>query len=141
MNGLFAIPAKASDWPEIKTLLRKLKLDQKDTDVNQFYVIKVDGKIVGAGRLVYHDSRNVELCSIGVYRTERNQGFGKAIVETLIYHSGNNSIWLVSEIPDYFEKLGFNATTKYPPSLQEKKDRCIKQLDCSSPKVMKYTKL
>jgi N-acetylglutamate synthase-like GNAT family acetyltransferase len=141
MKGAIAVKADVSDWPEIQTLLQKLCLDQKELDVNQFYVIKVNGKIVAAGRLVFHDKQNVEICSIGVYRTEREQGFGKSIVDTLISHAEKRTIWLVTEIPKYFEKLGFDSASVYPQSIADKKSRCLNELNCYSPQAMKYSKL
>lgn len=126
--------AAAEDWSGILKLLEKINLDCENTALEQFAVCCRGAVLLGAGRLKQH-SDAIELCSLGVREPHRNQGIGKALVQFLLQQA-KGEIYVVTDIPAYFSKLGFTRAQHYPSSLEGKRQRCISHYECINPVVM-----
>jgi N-acetylglutamate synthase-like GNAT family acetyltransferase len=128
--------AEHFDLPDIIEILEELNLDMEDLDEDDWMVAVLKEEIVGVGRLRYFEDA-CELASIGVLEEFRNQGIGTAIAKALLDDADLKEVYTVTEIPDYFSRLGFNASDKYPESMSQKLQRCKTELNCSKPAVMK----
>lgn len=133
------VAANGEDFPEIIELLEELNLDMEEIDTDQFLVCKTQDKILGAGRIRIHDDC-LELCSLGVLENERGKGIGKNIANALIDSNKDSDIFLVTEIPSFFMKVGFVDCVDFPEVLNDKINRCKEIYSCSKPVVMQRTK-
>jgi len=111
--------ASPGDMPFIMEHLGKFLLDDEDIDFRQFIVAVENKEIVGFGRIRPH--REVyELGSIGVVENRRSRGVGTLIIERLIDIFPVDDVYLVTDIPGYFEKQGFRVIRDAPEELLEK---------------------
>ncbi|MFM6984427.1 MAG: GNAT family N-acetyltransferase [Chitinophagaceae bacterium] len=128
--------AEHFDLPDVIEILEELNLDMEDLDEDDWMVALVKDEIVGIGRLRYFEDA-CELASVGVLEDYRNQGIGSGIAKALIEGADSDVVYTVTEIPDYFSRLGFAASDSYPESISKKLQRCQSELNCSAPAVMK----
>ena len=127
-----------NDWTDIQHLIEEYKLDDNDLSIDQFIVCKVEQKLLAFGRIKKHSDFD-ELSSLGVLTTYRNKGIGKIMVHELIKLITKN-IFIVTVIPDYFTKLGFEKISQYPESMIAKQNDCKDTCVCGSPTVMTFKK-
>ena len=111
--------ASPDDMPFIMEHLEKFLLDDEDVDFRQFIIAAESEEIVGFGRIRPH-KKVYELGSIGVVENRRSRGIGKLIIERLIDIFPTDDVYLVTDIPGYFEKLGFRVIIDAPEELLEK---------------------
>lgn len=128
--------AEHFDLPDIIEILEELNLDMEDLDEDDWMVAVLKEEIVGIGRLRYFEDA-CEMASIGVLEEYRNQGIGSAIAKALLDDADIKEVYTVTEIPNYFSRLGFAACDSFPESISQKLQRCKSELNCSAPAVMK----
>ncbi len=110
------------EFEQVKKLAKELWLDMEDLKREQFYVLSDNGNVIAFGRLrEHHDS--TELCTLGVSTKEQAKGYGIQMVNHLLKQA-KRDVHLVTVIPGFFTKQGFNFVEKYPASLQKKVDMC-----------------
>lgn len=114
--------AYPGDMPFIKEHIEKFLLDDEDIAFRQFVVAVQEGEIVGFGRIRPH-KEVYELGSIGVVENRRKLGIGRMLVEHLIGRFPTDDVYLVTDIPEYFERLGFRKIEGAPKELVEKINR------------------
>jgi len=111
--------AQAEDMPFIEKGIRDFRLDDEDLLYSQFVVAEEGEEKVGFGRIRPH--RDVyELGSVGVIEERRSQGIGKMIIEHLIRIFPVGEVYVTTDLPKYFERLGFHVITPGPQDLVEK---------------------
>lgn len=126
------IPCTEYYFEKVKAGIEEMRLDNRGLDYRQFLItINSNNEWMGFGRIrEYKDC--AEVCSVGVLEAFRKQGIGKSIVKKLIqlFRSNNEKpIYVVTIIPDFFEKLNFKvAQAPYPLAIQEKLEYCIYNL-------------
>lgn len=130
------LPALNTDIPDIFELLETLNLDMEDVHFSEFVVCKDKGELIAAGRVRQYDDGVCELCSLGVLEDYRSQGIGTAVVQALLQKHSLDQVYVVTEIPQYFEKNGFVPSKSQSAYLQDKLKRCVEELACSNPIVM-----
>lgn len=114
------------DFPAVKAHIAELSLDDNDLEPEQFLIAKTGEEIVGFGRLrTYPDS--CELCSLGVVEKFRRQGVGSELSRALIQKS-DRPLYLVTIIPEFFKKLGFNVIREFPSEIKVKLNYCSSAL-------------
>lgn len=123
LSNLQISSASIDDIPSIAKVVEQLQLDSLHLNHEQFIVAKLNMKIIGFGRLRNHADA-LELCSLGVLPEYRNQGIARLLVSGLLDRAGEQPVYVVCIIPDYFKKLGFAETTSFPESLQAKINYC-----------------
>lgn len=111
-----AIP---KDYGTIQYWSKKLDLDTEKLYTKEFIVFTVNGRIAGFGRLKPYKDYCCEISDVGVLPKFRHKGIGAKIVKELIKMEKNNA-FLITTIPKFFKKLGFNETTKLPKSVEKK---------------------
>ena len=114
------------EFKQIGSFITEFELDNRDLKIEQFIVALRDSQLIGFGRLREHIDC-LELCSLGVVKSYRRQGIGKAIVTKLIENFSKN-IYLVCIIPDFFIPFGFQKAETFPISIQNKIEYCTSEL-------------
>ena len=132
--------AKKEDMSYIKEKLQKYILDSTNTNWEQFFVAKNNGKPVAFGRVIDH-GEYFEPASIGVDYYHRRKGIGTRLVRFLIKEARKQDtkkpIYGVTHRPEFLKKIGFEEVNIYPEYLEYKKNYICK-LDGSKIKIMKY---
>ena len=114
-----SIPAGAADLSFIRETIERLRLDGEDLSPDQFITLRRDGRIVAFGRIKpYNDT--CELGCVAVIEEERGQGLGARIVRELIARFPQDEVYITTDIPAYFEKLGFLRTQILPREIEAK---------------------
>ena len=111
--------ATEADFPFIRQTVERLRLDGEDLRPEQFIVAHRSGRIVAFGRIKPY-RRTYELGCIAVVEDERNRGLGRRMVAELIRRFPQRRVYVTTDIPEYFEQLGFVQTTALPRELREK---------------------
>jgi len=117
--------ASFADMPFLREHIEKFLLDDEDLDYRQFIVAAEGDEIVGFGRIRPH-KKVYELGGVGVIESRRDQGIGRMIVEHLISIFPTDDVYFTTDIPEYFEKLGFRKIEPTPRELTEKIERICK---------------
>lgn len=139
LTTIFIRSAKQEDMAFIKEKIKDFRLDDEDLDCRQF-VVAVDGnEIVGFGRIRPH-KEVYELGCVGIVENKRNHGIGKAIVEHLIKIFPTEDVYITTDLPEYFERLGFKKIAHGPKELHEKLKRVCKSKCREGAVVMVYKK-
>jgi N-acetylglutamate synthase-like GNAT family acetyltransferase len=115
-----------ADFTLVKNLIAEFCLDDNDLKPEQFLVAKLEGEIIGFGRLRTY-SNSGELCSLGVIEKCRLQGVGSNLSKALIKKS-TSDLFTVTIIPGFFEKLGFQTVEEFPSEIKTKLNYCITAL-------------
>ena len=126
--------ASEADGLKIRSLLQVLHLDQEDLNLQEFKVCKLGHELIAIGRIRQHDDC-LELCSLGVDELHRGKGVGKLLIKALLSEQ-HQDVYVVTEIPGYFQEQGFKITDKVWTSLLLKQKRCVDQLACQKPVIM-----
>ena len=129
------VEALDSDLIDVLELLESMNLDMDQVHTQQFYLATLNDEIVGLGRVLEHDDC-AELCSLGVVESHRGLSIGSKLVKALIAKAEQSPLYVVTDIPQYFEKFGFQLSEVYPFSIADKLQRCIESYNCESPVVM-----
>lgn len=112
-------PAKPSEMSLIKEKIKDFRLDNENLDYSQFVVAELRDEIVGFGRIKPY-SEVYELGCLGVLEPYRGKGVGKALVRHLIKNFPADEVYVTTDLPGYFEKLGFERLDHGPKELEEK---------------------
>jgi len=98
--------ATHGDMAFIQEELKKNNIDSENLDPREFVVATENGTIAGFGRL----RRAGEVYQIGcivVIEDKRRRGVGSLIVKHLLEFTPVSLVYIVTDLVDYFEKLGF----------------------------------
>jgi N-acetylglutamate synthase-like GNAT family acetyltransferase len=98
--------ATHGDMAFIKDELRKNDIDSENLDPQEFVVAVENGTIAGFGRL----RKAGEIYQIGcvvVVEDKRRRGVGSLIVKYLLDFTPVSLVYIVTDLVDYFERLGF----------------------------------
>jgi threonine dehydratase len=112
-------PATTSDLPFIRDAIERLRLDPEDIAPEQFITIRRAGQIIAFGRIKPY-RETYELGGVGVLEEQRGHGLGETIVRELIRRFPQDEVYITTDIPEYFERMGFLRTEILPPELEAK---------------------
>jgi len=90
-------------------------LDNIIHDIQNFVVAELDGKVVGCASLYIYQTGLAEIRSVVVEESAQDQGQGQALVQYLLEFAHQmelEQIIVLTYIPAYFTKLGFNNIDK-----------------------------
>ena len=131
--------ARESDMVYIEDRINKYHLDANDLQYSQFVVAVEEDNIVGFGRL-----RKIgEIYSIGciaVIEEKRGSGVGSLIVNHLIEMSPVKVVYVLTDITDYFRKMGFAELQEGSKELYDELDRACGVPGTRETKLMVYEK-
>jgi len=125
MTLTFKIPSD-KEFSEVCSLIKEYELDNRNLQKEEFTIALQNAQLVAFGRLRKH-ADCVELCSLGVLKTNRNKGIGTALINYMISHT-TPPVYLVCIIPDFFSRFGFKLATNCPASIKDKINYCSCQL-------------
>ncbi len=111
--------ATESDMVSIEKKLKKYHLDADDLDASQFVVAAENGDIIGFGRL----RKTGDVYDIGcvvVIEQQRRRGIGASIVRHLMEYAPVKTVYVVTDLVDYFTRLGFAEAKKKPKELMRR---------------------
>jgi threonine dehydratase len=113
-------PATAEDLPFISETAERMKLDAAELAPEQFITVRRDGDIIGFGRIRPY-KETFELATLAVVEEERDRGLGEAISRELIRRFPQDEVFVVTDVVDYWERLGFIRTDLLPTELETKR--------------------
>jgi N-acetylglutamate synthase-like GNAT family acetyltransferase len=111
--------ATEADLPFIQDMVTRLRLDNEDLRAEQFLVVEEGERTVAFGRIKPY-RRTFELGCVAVVEDRRNQGLGELVVRELIRRFPQRRVYVTTDVPDYFQRLGFVRTKALPRELSEK---------------------
>ena len=120
-------PADTGDLPFIRETVERLRLDPEDPDPQQFTTLRRDGGIIAFGRIKPYRA-TYELGGVAVLEDERGRGYGEAVVRELTRRFPQDEVYITTDIPQYFERLGFLRTKLLPPDLEAKVARVCESI-------------
>ena len=120
-------PATAGDMPTIAECVRRFRLDHEDLRVEQFTVARESGRLVAFGRIKPYGSVH-ELGCVGVLEAERGRGIGALVVRELVRRFPAREVYITTDLPTYFARLGFVAIDDPPPEIRGKIERVCSPL-------------
>lgn len=142
MEEIKICSTKEEDIPYIEEKLQKYLLDTTDIEWQQFLVAKSKNKPVAFGRIIDHRDY-FEIASLGVDYYHRKKGIGAKMLRFLIGEAkkrdNTRPIYIVTHIPEFFKKFGFEEIPVYPDYLGYKKGKC--RSDGSKISIMEYRSL
>lgn len=99
---------------QLSEFLREMPWNKgKEIHVNtQYFYTSKDRRIVGMARVV-ENSDYCELQDVFVSEAERGNGIGRRLVELAIRHNAGKRIMLKTQVPQFYEKLGFKITSVF----------------------------
>ena len=104
-------PATEDDFPEIKALIRQVRINPTGLDWRRFTVaVSKDGKMIACGQLKQVPGGLTELASLTVRPAFRRQGIARTLVEHLLADAPR-PVYLTcrSGLGEMYEKFGFQA--------------------------------
>lgn len=117
--------ARIADIKPIHTLLMRQEdheslvlprsFSQLYSRVRDFFVAEEDGEVIGCVALSITWSDLAEIRSLVVTKVRRGGGLGRKLVEAAMSEAvtlGIYTIFTLTEVPDFFAKLGYSATEK-----------------------------
>jgi len=121
--------ATTDDMPFIRETIARLRLDGERLKAEQFIVLRRpdSGGIIGFGRVKPY-RRTHELAGVAVVEEERGRGWGELIVRELVRRFPQDEVYVTTDVPEYFEGLGFLRTEALPPELAAKIERVRESL-------------
>jgi N-acetylglutamate synthase-like GNAT family acetyltransferase len=122
MNTTIIHQPTESEFEQVKKYARQFDLDDENMEMSQFKVLLANNKLAAFGRMKVHKD-GIELCTVGVVEEFRGKKLGQALVRDFI-KSTKQDIYLVTVIPDFFNKMGFKEVKEYPASIKEKSEMC-----------------
>jgi len=115
--------ARIQDIKEIHTLLMRQEdheslvlprsFSQLYSHVRDFFVAEENGELIGCVALSITWSDLAEIRSLVVAKARRGGGLGRKLVEAAMSEAvtlGIYTIFTLTEVPGFFEKLGYTAT-------------------------------
>jgi len=114
--------ATEADLPFIRGMVARLRLDGEDLRPEQFIVVEEGERMVAFGRIKPY-RRTFELGCVAVVDDRRNRGLGELVVRELIRRFPQQRVYITTDSPDYFQRLGFVRTRALPRELSDKMDR------------------
>ena len=104
-------PAIEADFPEIKALIRMVRINPTGLDWHRFTVaVNERGGLIACGQLKPVPGALTELASLAVLPAFRNQGIARALIEQLLADAPR-PVYLTcrSSLGVLYEKFGFQA--------------------------------
>jgi N-acetylglutamate synthase-like GNAT family acetyltransferase len=112
MEATFSLrPATETDFPEIKALIRQVRINPTGLDWRRFTVaVEGSGQMVACAQLKPVPGGLTELASLAVRPAFRQQGIARALIEHLL-EEAPRPVYLTcrSSLGKLYEKFGFRA--------------------------------
>ncbi len=110
-------------------------------DYRQYTVARVDGEIVGFGRLFRHPKNILELKSVWIADARRGNRLGQFIARKILHGVKKGKVYVIitPALEEYYAEIGFRSIREAPPALiQEMKEEKEKFPEISDGIAMAY---
>ena len=114
MSDVDKIFAQVDFWADKGEILHRSR-DNIIHDIQNFVVAEVEGQVVGCASLYIYQTGLAEIRSVVVDSSVHGQGQGKALVQYLLelaHQIELHKVIVLTYVPDFFNKLGFNLIDK-----------------------------
>ncbi len=114
MSDVDCIFTLTSFWAEKGEILSRTR-DNIIHDIQNFVVAEIEGKVVGSASLYIYQTGLAEIRSVVIEESAKKQGQGEALIQYLLEFAHQmelQQIIVLTYIPQYFAKLGFNLIDK-----------------------------
>ena len=114
MSDVDSIFSLTAFWAEKGEILPRTR-DNIIHDIQNFVVAELEGKVVGSASLYIYQTGLAEIRSVVIDENAQKQGQGEALVQYLLEFAHQmelQQIIVLTYIPQYFAKLGFNLIDK-----------------------------
>ncbi|GAA0822876.1 argininosuccinate lyase [Colwellia sp. D2M02] len=114
MSDVDNIFALTEFWAEQGEILPRTR-DNIIHDIQNFVVAELDGKVVGTASLYIYQTGLAEIRSVVIEQNAQKQGQGRALIQYLLEFAHQmelQQVIVLTYIPQYFTKLGFNLIDK-----------------------------
>lgn len=114
MSDVDSIFTLTNYWADKGEILSRSR-DNVIHDIQNFVVAEMEGKVVGSASLYIYQTGLAEIRSVVIEDSAQKQGQGEALVQYLLEFAHQmelQQIIVLTYIPQYFEKLGFNLIDK-----------------------------
>ena len=110
MANYFLRPAIEADFPKIKALIRKSRINPTKLEWRRFTVAEFEGDMIGCAQLKPVPGGLTELASLAVQPAHRHQGIARVLIEHLL-KDAPRPVYLTcrSVLGELYEKFGFRA--------------------------------
>jgi len=114
MSDVDSIFSLTKFWAEKGEILPRTR-DNIIHDIQNFVVAEIEGKVVGSASLYIYQTGLAEIRSVVINKSAQKQGQGAALIQYLLEFAHQmelQQIIVLTYIPQYFTKLGFNLIEK-----------------------------
>ncbi len=131
--------ATEADMGFIKRELKKNNIDTENLDHNEFVVATEGGTIAGFGRL-RKTGTFYQIGCVAVVEQKRSRGIGALIVKHLLDLAHVDMVYVLTDLVDYFRKLGFEEMKEGSKELFDALDEECKLKGKPNTVIMTYGK-
>jgi N-acetylglutamate synthase-like GNAT family acetyltransferase len=117
--------ATEADMGFIVEYLEKHRLDAENLRYDQFVVAMENGNPIGFGRLK-KTGEAYEIGCVMVIDEKKNEGVDSLIIKHLIDFSPVKMVYVISDLVDYFKKLGFVESKEGSKELMNSLDKACR---------------
>jgi N-acetylglutamate synthase-like GNAT family acetyltransferase len=114
--------ATEADMGFIVENLEKYNFDMENLHYSQFVVAMENGNPIGFGR-IKKTGEIFEIGCITVVEERRNQGIGSLIIKHLVDFTPVKMVYVITDLVDYFKRLGFVETKEGSKEIMGALDR------------------
>jgi N-acetylglutamate synthase-like GNAT family acetyltransferase len=103
--------AGKNDFPSIRALIRKVRINPTQLDWRRFIVaVDAAGRVIGCGQVKTHSDGSRELASLAVEPECQGSGIGRAILNNLIENQAP-PVYLTcrDRLESYYVRFGFHS--------------------------------
>ncbi|OGF44939.1 MAG: GNAT family N-acetyltransferase [Candidatus Firestonebacteria bacterium RIFOXYC2_FULL_39_67] len=143
--------ARISDGKQIQSLINTHAKEGKMLErsvleiyesIRDFFVFKKNGKIVGVTALRIYWDDLAEIRSVAVLKSEAGKGIGEKLLKACFKDAKQlaiKKVFVLTYIPEYFKKYGFNVVDKsiLPHKIWKDCVKCPKFPDCGEVPMVK----
>lgn len=122
-----------------------VSLNQLYEGLRNFWVLKLDGKVIGCGalKIIWEDLG--EIRSIAVSKKYQKSGYGNLLVKKLLEEAEElelKKIFVLTYVPEFFQKFGFEkiVKSKLPHKVWSDCINCPKFPRCDETALLKNLK-
>jgi N-acetylglutamate synthase-like GNAT family acetyltransferase len=115
-------PAGDADMPLIRDCVTRFALDGERLAPEQFLVARDGDRVVAFGRIKPYEHCH-ELGTVAVLEDARRKGYARLVVDALVARFPSPDVWITTDRPEVFARLGFHEVPEGPPELQAKLTR------------------
>ena len=110
MTDYLLRPATEADFPEIKALIKRVRINPTRLDWRRFTVAVSGDDLIGCAQLKPVPGGLTELASLAVQTSHRHQGIARALIEHLLLDAPR-PVYLTcrSALGELYVKFGFRA--------------------------------